>query len=320
MDAELSKFLDQVWNKRNSLLLDEPSGNYEKEDEYVDSDGCRSVEGRIYNMYNNSDSTSTEKKIKKATKYHGTLSALDNIDNKVWIDKSDDWWLKFDNKVLSSSTNSKLANATTRIYLNAKKKSAVTIFMNILDMGGEKGAYKDYIVAAKLASAWEAVSGRADIIVVYLNATIQKPALAALLKELNIPGCYDEAIPAMTKKIAPGIGVGTEPEGVQRKVGHSFGEVRSRLIARALVEAVTGRSYDNDQVKERDKVHGLRLIELGAKGMGQFGIRVPVKLKEPNRIKDENLKDIFIKKVEEYFPKFNININKPWKAIQKNSQ
>lgn len=149
----------------------------------------------------------------------------------------------------------------------------------------KRGNFEGIVCGVKIAKPQEAYSGRADVIVVYLEGQQQARIFAEFLATLG--NYYNNDVPPMTRMINWGISIGAEPNKNQRSEGNSFGMLRANLIGRALIKTVTGR-----------EVIG------GVDTNLRRAIYPSVSL--PNRLN-------FINEVLAIFLENNISINEPWK-------
>jgi hypothetical protein len=92
--------------------------------------------------------------------------------------------------------------------------------------------------------------GRADAVVLWLAGN-DYPALRPLLRELYHPLSMDlcGSVPALTKAVAPGVGLAEEPHD-----GGSFGLHRCRLLAEGMV-----RAREEGRMKLADRLEGVLL-------------------------------------------------------------
>ena len=159
-----------------------------------------------------------------------------------------------------------------------------------------RGRFGTVVGGAKIAWGDAAYGGRPDKIVVYLNREGGRQVALIMAQRIAALGPYFELdhVP-MTQPAAPGISIGGEVHGNQWTIGTSFGMVRCTLIARALIEAVTGRPAGGD---DHD-------VPLGPVPTGRPVITPGRPGHSPNRLD-------FVQRVGRLFTTNGIDINAPW--------
>src|SRR5262249_53754744 len=116
----------------------------------------------------------------------------------------------------------------------------------------QRGKYGGGIAAAKIADESQGLTNRPDKIIVYTNDYGGEPIASMLATELPRDMTRsNSAIPPMTRRIAMGVSIGPEVTGTQWNFGTSFGELRCNLIARALLQTMTGRTLESLSESER---------------------------------------------------------------------
>lgn len=299
MHNELNSFLTDVWENRDWILYDKP-----------DPTG-KTVEDRVYSLYAPMHGVRTDQITPNA--YDAQVNTITSPAGRTpWIVKRRDAFFVWDNSASAAG------NADYRVYVNAKHEHAVEVFKKIMHWGSDpigqgpapaaprppngapippasltsgyaarvaRGHFADVIAAAKIAFAKEAFTGRADLIVVYLNPLGGRAAALALAHRLAKLGAYyRNDHPPMTQKVHFGIAVGPEVSGTQWQVGTSYGEVRCNLIAQAMVHSVTGRQRPNQHP-----------VPVGWAPVGS-----------PNRLD-------FVRRVAQLFQQYGINPQAPWR-------
>ena len=302
MHTELSSFLTQVWENREHILV---FGAHPPPTLAAVCDG-------VYGMY--AQNFQVAEALAAAT-YEQSLRDIRKPPRSGWTGgQTRGGFFVWDNMTAADRS------VSFRVYANAAPAHAADVFQRVLDcscverepptrpnapgtsMAPSLGTsadlttgylarirrrlYGDVIVGAKVAHADEAYSGRADTIVIYLNdaAGADTPSLLAQYMATWGP-FFRHDHPAMTQRIASGLSIGPEVTMAQRRIGNSFGELRSGLIARALIEAVTGRVPN----------------EVGS----------PIPAPRPGVAKSPNRQD-FNRCVTRLFGEHGINVEAPW--------
>lgn len=265
MHARLQSFLDDVWKNADNILFADPDPGKAPQAKLKGT----TVGQRVYSLYALGEGAPAIQVMSKEF-YNNKLERIRKPANSSWRPQERQngffFWRNFAGQ----------GSADYRVYLNPKPVCAADVFQRILDCSAKAldvnlddpfdeddvprerhsrniPADKkvldrhlgEVIVTAKIALAEDAFMGRRDVIVVYVNGG---RTIAAAFARKAVTWAYqfnDSTVP-MTDPIAAGISIGAEVHGNlhdrtgQWKVGVSFGHVRCNLIARALVEAVTG--------------------------------------------------------------------------------
>ncbi|MEZ5351930.1 MAG: T3SS effector HopA1 family protein [Bryobacteraceae bacterium] len=293
MDTQLSSFLADVWENRDVLLYGNPDPTGDD------------VEERVYAMYAPMHGVGNAGITKVA--YDLLVNGINAPPNSGWVPSQRTWAYVWDNRSAAS------ARAGYRVYINAKLTQATQIFQRIMAMSARapaqanppnalpvipdhvlatsymalanRGIYADVIAGMKIAFAAEAFNGRPDIIVVYISDAGGRQIAAHLARRIAAMGDWFRTdIPPMTERIAWGISIGPEVSGTQWGVATSFGQVRTTLIAWAMIEAVTGVATNGGR-------HDVPLQ------MARHG--------SPNRL-------TFFQLVTSKFAQYQIDANRPW--------
>jgi hypothetical protein len=309
MHVELSSFLTTVWENREVVMWGQP-----------DPTG-QTVEDRIYAIYAPVFDGKTRTPLARQ-QYDASIRALPGriatIPNSGWQLFRNDWASVWTNSRASQTVaeriylNAKLDHAAdifVRIIamsVAAPPPPAVAppppqigrplptppqpvVPDHVLRSGyaalANRGRYGDVVSGAKIAWTDAAFGGRPDKIVVYVNTDGGRSLASSLARRIAAFGPFfeNDHVP-MTERIDAGISLGAEVSGQQWQIATSFGEVRCNLIARALVQAVTGQVTPD------------------------FATNVPVtarSLPSPDRLR-------FVQLVEQLFTANGIDPNNPW--------
>jgi hypothetical protein len=258
----LDDFLTEVWNHRDNILFG-PRRHAETEE---------TVEGRVYGLY------------APETRFTGAAVTPDAYKQTI-----ETVALKFPHwrRKPKSSTGSfhvwdspsPRQSVTQRLYLNVRPEctaDALSAAFSLGNLGPKVMAstaralakrhhdpsfwdrpFASMIVAIKAADETEAFTSRADKVVVYLNKLATEDDVKALSEAFTaFPKWFMPNFPPMTRYLGAGIASGVEPVGTQYQIGTSFGELRCKLIARALIRTVVGKVsvLDDDQTVWRDRM------------------------------------------------------------------
>lgn len=319
MHPELSAFLTDVWENRDWILY-----GADETPERNDT-----VEGRVYALYA-PEHGATNAGITPGAYAAQLTGVAAPAGAKPWSQRHTGGFWVWTSSACSGS------HPAHRLYLNAKPARAPQVFQRVITlasapskvpppvpprkMAGPGAAihgaqapivapqppnrpWSDVILSAKIADHVQAFSGRNDLIVVYLSSN-RGDAIRlgeTLLREFPM-SWFNHDIPPMSERVGFGVSVGPEVTGKQWGAGTSYGEVRCNLIAKAMLECITGVQIDDlseDEIYWRDSVTPFAVI------------RVPVRrgpVGSPNRLE-------FLDAVAGNFVKFNINPIAPWREM-----
>lgn len=137
-----------------------------------------------------------------------------------------------------------------RIYLNVKFGSIPAL----VELIGERWMHHHAPIHSYKVAGPDAAASRSDTIVVYMLDRDGANGLAGFLADQQFSAHYNVAVPALTSRVAAGIGVsmGAEPAWQATGLGRitqygekaqSFGSVRSQLISMAIENYLANPHY-----------------------------------------------------------------------------
>ena len=248
LESTLSSLVTNVWENKEALV-------------FGASKARETVADRIYELCGGSQPRTQN----LTSQYSVQLSRIESLPNlargkkEMQSDAFGSYFVRFANPGASGG-------AESRVYINAKREHAFDVMKALMELippvmklssgacvtGMQGLAFRgrqapvewgSAVLLVKIADVEEAFRGRRDLIVVYLNKplALARDLAGKLGAKVRPTWLNNDAMP-MTQAVTFGISVGAEVHGAaQWKVGTSFTEVRCRLVARALVECVTGK-------------------------------------------------------------------------------
>lgn len=282
MQADLAKWLDDVWDRRDELLAESKKQGFIKGRGASAGMSKNEGAGLIYDMYNARDASGT------SSSDDSHLSAMQRelvlLENAI-KEPPEVQGLKFKKMPrgwMANAKTSELSNeffhyrvkrgeCAYRIYVNAVPAARGLVFRNIL---ADQGLWQvPDLRNAKVSSPDD--GGRVDTIVIYLaTSTATEAALACIAAyHKKEPGNFSGILPKLVEPASVadykmhGVGTAMEPPGFtlvstggqfyQREKGQSFGAYRSELIFMALERTrlnVTGQSEQQRKIAFKNRV------------------------------------------------------------------
>ena len=247
LESTLSSLVTNVWENKDALV-------------FGASKVRETIADRVYDLCGGSQPKTQHLTVQ----YDVQLSRIESLPNlSRWkkerqSDAFGSYFVRFANPAASGS-------AESRVYINAKREHAFDVMKALMELippvvklpggvcvTGMRGLpfrgrqapreWSPAVLLVKIADVEEAFRGRRDLIVVYLNKplALARDFAGELGARVRATWLNNDSMP-MTQAVTFGISVGAEVHGAsQWKVGTSFTEVRCALLARALVECVTG--------------------------------------------------------------------------------